>query len=251
MTNKSEQQTTAENQDTALDPIWEAAKEGNWDTVKECLQRDPSLITAIYTWEAGGRMSLLHLAIRRQRKADISFLEYLVSLGADVNALSDGKVYESVVGNSKYVCRTPPPLHFAFLNDNMDAVKFLISHGVDVNAKDRDGKTLLHYIADRQQDPYDTETAEMLEYFLSVGADINAKNKKGDTPLHLAYKYSGGGEMLKYLISKGADVDAKNDNGLSLQDELDDLDAQIEEMEEDLAELEERRDMLREAMGRE
>ena len=77
--------------------------------------------------------------------------------------------------------------------------KFLIEHGADVNAKDDAGNTPLH-------ECYKAEVAKVL---IEHGADVNAKNKSGDTPLQKC----DNAEIAKLLIDAGADVNAKNNDG--------------------------------------
>lgn len=60
-----------------------------------------------------------------------------------------------------------------------DDLKALLDSGVDVNARDRGGRTALHLAAVLGQ-------AEVARYLLSRGADINAKDAAGRTPLMLA-----------------------------------------------------------------
>jgi len=61
---------------------------------------------------------------------------------------------------------------------NIEAVKQHIAAGADVNAKDEDGITLLHYAAWTGQ----KETVELL---ITNSAEVNAKDAAGNTPLDL------------------------------------------------------------------
>jgi len=56
----------------------------------------------------------------------------------------------------------------------MFRAKFLVSEGLDVNAKDNGGNTPLHTNA--------SVSNEFSQYLISVGADKSAKNNAGDTP---------------------------------------------------------------------
>jgi ankyrin repeat protein len=73
---------------------------------------------------------------------------------------------------------------------------FLISQGVDVNAKTNDGRTPL-MMAANQGDKYLTEV------LIANGANINAKNNEGKTPLLLA-KERGQKEIVELLLKHGA-----------------------------------------------
>ncbi|XP_031570101.1 uncharacterized protein LOC116304497 [Actinia tenebrosa] len=68
-------------------------------------------------------------------------------------------------------------LHKAVQENNMVEVKKLLKKGVDVNAKDRRGNTVLHFVRDE----------EMTSLLLSSSSiDLNIQNDNGDTAVHIA-----------------------------------------------------------------
>jgi len=87
----------------------------------------------------------------------------------------------------------------AVYGENIDGVRDALRNGADVNAKDNDGKTLLHW----RSDP------ESVKALLEAGADVNAKDNRGRTPLHQQV-YPG---SVKVLIQAGANVNVKDQNG--------------------------------------
>ena len=89
-------------------------------------------------------------------------------------------------------------LHLAAAHELKEIAELLISNGIDINAKDKNGKTPLHYAAKK--------SLEMVKFLISHGADINATTNQKETALHYAAKKSL--EMVEFLVSHGADINA-------------------------------------------
>lgn len=88
-------------------------------------------------------------------------------------------------------------------NDLEKVRNLLVSRGVDVNFKDEDGFTALHYAAKNGN-------KEMTKLLLSRGADIYATSIVDKcTALHLAAQ-NRKKEVAEFLLAQGADVDAKD-----------------------------------------
>ncbi|NGX59980.1 MAG: hypothetical protein KR126chlam3_01140, partial [Chlamydiae bacterium] len=121
-------------------------------------------------------------------KAEV--VEYLLSQGADVNALNEG-------GKAL--------LHIAAEEGDEAAVEDLVAKGAEVNARTKDGKTALHIAAQEGH-------AEIVEYLPSHGADVDARDSSDWTPLHLASCH-GDPSCTELLLSKGADVNARTKKG--------------------------------------
>ena len=85
-----------------------------------------------------------------------------------------------------------------------EIVALLEQEDVDFRATQAGGNTLLHYAVDRQ-------SAYLVEAALAKGVDINAKNKDGLTPLHYAAMKAKDGALLQLLIEKGADTSITTD----------------------------------------
>ena len=72
----------------------------------------------------------------------------------------------------------------------------LISHGADINAKDRNGRTPLHLAAGGR-------SLEALKILISKGANINEKDRDGHTALYYA-RLEANKEIENFLISMHA-----------------------------------------------
>ena len=83
---------------------------------------------------------------------------------------------------------------------NRDAVRALVAQGLDVNAREADGTTALHWAVRSD----DLETVKLL---IRAGANVNASNRYGVTPLGLAAT-NGSAPAIAALLDAGADANA-------------------------------------------
>ena len=98
-----------------------------------------------------------------------------------------------------------PPLIAALRAGDGAAVRALLATGVDVNARQPDGATALHWAVHRE----DVETGERL---LRAGADAGAANDLGVTPLLMACR-RGHGALVGHLLAAGADPNVAPESG--------------------------------------
>ena len=89
--------------------------------------------------------------------------------------------------------------------EQMEIDRFCAIYGGDVKRR-YDGKTLLHIAA-----AADAETLGVVKYLISQGADVNAKENDGWTPLHYAAQsyYPNSERIVRHLVDMGANVKAK------------------------------------------
>ncbi|KAH9324443.1 hypothetical protein KI387_004621 [Taxus chinensis] len=81
----------------------------------------------------------------------------------------------------------------------------VLDQGYAVDMKDSQGRTALHWAADRGH-------LKTLEILISKGADVNAKDMEGQTPLHYAFVCEQE-DIARYLIDNGADASVKDNDG--------------------------------------
>lgn len=101
----------------------------------------------------------------------INNIKSLLAQGANANAVT--------VDSQKNA------LYYAIEIPNIEIIKLLIMHGADLNKKDREGDTPLHYIG--WMDTADVR--EFAELLIENGADVDAQNMDGITPLMNAVKW--------------------------------------------------------------
>ena len=89
-------------------------------------------------------------------------------------------------------------------DDRSDVIRFLASHGMDVNGRDVYRQSLLHSCQ------FPEEAAALIE----LGTDVNATDMRGDTPLvfYIAVPHHGL-ELIRLLLRHGCDAAAVNERG--------------------------------------
>jgi ankyrin repeat protein len=115
------------------------------------------------------------------------------------------KANPSAVSTVDKMGRTP--LHMAAEGYQLTAATFLLEHGADVNAKDRNGGftaldlalSSYHYI-------------EMVRLLIDHGANVNTASTQGVTPLMEAAMRNQK-DAIALLLEKGADPNARDEKG--------------------------------------
>ncbi len=110
------------------------------------------------------------------------------------------------------------PLFDAMPRGSTEVISLLLENGADVNARDRFGQTPLHHTVMAQKSPG-------VKALLEAGADVNNKDDYGNTPLFSIHD-DRGIEVLKLLVAAGADINAINEDGTTILDMFSDLDPQ-------------------------
>ena len=88
--------------------------------------------------------------------------------------------YEECDVNAKDVnCNTP--LHYAAMSNSVGCIKLLQEHKADLNTKNMQGRTPLHFAAEQGH-------TDAVDCLLQLGADPNIRDVNGWAPLRLAIK---------------------------------------------------------------
>lgn len=93
----------------------------------------------------------------------------------------------------------------AVMRGDVAALEALLARGADVNERQADGATALHWAAHR-------DDVEAVRRLIAAGADVTAANRAGMTPLLLA-SIAGNAEMIRLLLDAGADANETFVNG--------------------------------------
>jgi 26S proteasome non-ATPase regulatory subunit 10 len=161
--------------------IHKAAKDGDFETVKKLLEKDPKLLNT------GNRLQQTPL-LMASFGGHANIVLFLIEKGAKINQPDSFGA---------------TPLHMAVLGGQTEIVELLVSKGADVNIKSRNGKIPL-------QMAFEKDAPDIVEVFIKQGLAINSNiNQYGRTLLHEA-AIMGKINIAGFLIDKGAVIDAKD-----------------------------------------
>ena len=132
----------------------------------------------------------------------IRFLERKAQSEASSQGLLVEKRYSSDIGYSRRFPKDMTGLHLVAFFGVEPIVKLLLEKGADIETKDSDRQTPLHWASYNRH-------VEVVQLLLKKGADIKAKDSDGRTPLHWA-SYNRHVEVVQLLLEKGADIKAKD-----------------------------------------
>ncbi len=201
-------------------PLHAAALSGHCPIIKLFIERGAD----VNARDANGETPLQSAALNCQTPA----AALLIAAGADVNAGSGQTpiclaaaggglelVKFLVVKGASIPTTGSTPLHFAaggsYLSQ-LDAekrrkalVKFFVNKGLDVNGKDLDGATPLHWAAKHAG-------KDVVALLIEEGAQVNIADKGGRTPLFHAVTF-GNKNSAEVLIAHGAAINVKANMG--------------------------------------
>ena len=110
-----------------------------------------------------------------------------------------------VAGHFSAASAAEAPLADAAESKHATAIRALLDKKSDVNARQADGMTALHWAAYH-------DDLDLVKRFLAAGADAKAKSRYDVTPLALACT-NGNGEIVAALLAAGADANSTLQGG--------------------------------------
>lgn len=140
-----------------------------------------------FDWNMKNKRGLTPLAVALGN-TDVATGDILVSFGADIEARDEGDFTKGTL------------LHFAILEGNITALKFLVSKGANVGATNLDEQTPLN-LASKQAD------IAIVKLLLEEGSNIEAKDVDGLTPLLTSLRRDDP-SVSRLLIESGANIEA-------------------------------------------
>jgi len=147
--------------------------------------------------------NLLHIASSSGHE---DILDYILNQCSLISSSQSSTItYNSTELVNMQDDRGHTPLINAVIAENNSMVKTLIKLGANVNLKNKDGNTSVHFAAG-------DGSVERLEILVEAKADITCTSSSG-TPLHWAAG-KGRAKAIKYLIDKGSNINCLNDGGL-------------------------------------
>lgn len=117
-------------------------------------------------------------------------------------------------------------LHDAVIYGNYNIFESLIKLGVNINAKDCNGQTVLHCFDSAYNDIITKNI--IVQKLFEYGVDPNITDNDGNTALHVLIPYNYGlqeyGEIIKLFLENGANTQIRNNEGETVYDVMEDFD---------------------------
>jgi ankyrin repeat protein len=167
---------------------------------------------------AKGAQAEDRLMVAAAQKGDLEAIRYLLNIGVSPGGADSATLFAAITARCEECVRLlvekgAPVKGYRLpgggvLNETAkrampELSQFLLDHGASLDAKDREGFTLLMQAVLSMEPARDRD--RMVEWLLAKGADPNAKNDRGDTAYLLAARM-GSPSTLPLLVSAGAKV---------------------------------------------
>lgn len=186
-----------------------AVYNGNMDLLNDIFQFLSDKETIINTKD-NSDWTPLHYAVYYNA---LDVVKFLVGKGADISARDkDGKIpldlatQENDTGIAEFLKQTQLDLDKQLLtavqDRNLSKAEVLVSRGANINTKNDDGYTSLHFAVLKN-------FQSGIDYLIKKGANIDAKDNIGRAPLHWAAR-DGYLDIVQTITEGGANLDVKD-----------------------------------------
>lgn len=192
----------------------------------------PILLVFIAVLHICGCASLDKKLIKAVDKGNSSQIEALIKQGASVNAQNkkgvpvllravvkgDPNAVKLLLDNGADIEGNKdqlPPVFWAAVMGKTEIVKLFVNKGIEINARDDSGTTLLMAAALPMDAKNDDNKIKLVDYLLQKGADLNAVNNERETALFRTLAAKDRPGLCNFLISKGTRIDTKNIYGVT------------------------------------
>ncbi len=186
-------------------------------TIHSRLHTARKRLKVVLTHPSGGRIPQM---VRENLKANLpSKDDQFVNKVQLFNAIESGQVEKAkalLIATLSLVNATTEgsqtPLHLAASRGQKDIMRLFLDHGAGINARDKDGRTPMHFMVKSCTRP------DIAGLLLENGAEVNTIDNFGTTPVSLAlyhymHSYSGHGRhsgymwLAEFLLNSGASPD--------------------------------------------
>ena len=134
-------------------------------------------------------------------------VQFLAGQGGAVSPVA-----QLLIKNKAWSHFAPKPQKPSWLNKyTKEEVEAFVSKGGDINERDVNGNTALHWISSQH---FFEMKNEFLNSLLENNIDLSAKNYDGNTPLHFSCMYSNI-PLVKSLLDNNVDPNIKNKNKIT------------------------------------
>lgn len=143
----------------------------------------------------GKGQTILHmLAFGSQKKYNIDLLRYIIKINPSINLEQ-----KTSLGN--------PLIHLLLdhCSDNIDNIKFLVDHGIDLESHCWHGQLPIH-IAIKKSKP------KIAKFLIELNVDLETPTRKNNYTIHLATKYNLE-DVICLLIKRNVNLNVINNKG--------------------------------------
>ena len=143
--------------------LYDAVLKGDFESVRRYVNMGAN----INSIDKNGNTIIYRMALQKDLNMDqLNSINYLLVKGADAN-------------KANYDGYTPLTAHLSANLFNKELIDRLLKYNAEVNATDFEGDTPLHYAVMNNN-------LDAVTYLIDNGANVNVKNKDSITPLHIA-----------------------------------------------------------------